>query len=105
MEARKSDEASLNSFPNLPEDSFLIDEIPGFAKGLPQTPLLEFPVELNDYFPLIQKSYVVGSVLEEIMKRLILQYVDAGFYIRGTSQYVSPVFGMVKPKKCDDTKL
>jgi hypothetical protein len=28
--------------------------------GLPQTPLLEFRVELNDYSPLIQKTYVVG---------------------------------------------
>jgi hypothetical protein len=39
------------------------------------------------------------------MKRLIQQYVDAGFYIRGTSQYVSPAFVVVKPKKSDDTKL
>jgi hypothetical protein len=29
----KSDEISLNLFPNLPEDAILIDEIPGFAKG------------------------------------------------------------------------
>ena len=29
----KSDEVSLNSFPNLPEDAIIIDEIPGFAKG------------------------------------------------------------------------
>ena len=29
----KSDEVSLNLFPNLPEDAILIDEIPGFAKG------------------------------------------------------------------------
>ena len=70
---------------------------------LPQTPLLEFRVELNDYSPLIQKPYVVGPVLEEIMKRRIQQYVDAGFYIRGTSQYVSPAFVVVKPKKSDDT--
>jgi len=144
----KSDEISANLFPNLPEDAFLIDEIPGFSKGkendigsillekvevsdlnedqkedllnlvslyqdifiegiegLPQTPLLEFRVKLNDYSPLIQKPYVVGPVLEEIMKRLIQQYVDAGFYIRGTSQYVSPAFVVVKPKKSDDTKL
>ena len=57
-------------------------------QGLAQTPLLEFRVQLNDYYPLIQKPYVVGPVLEEIMERLIQQYVDAGFYIRGT-QYVS----------------
>ena len=74
-------------------------------EGLPQTPLLEFRVELNDYSPLIQKPYVVGPVLEEIMKRLIQQYVDAGFYIRGTSQYVSPAFVVEKSKKSDDTKL
>jgi len=35
---------------------------------------------LNDYSPLIQKPYVVGPVLEEIMKRFIQQYFDAGFY-------------------------
>ena len=74
-------------------------------EGLPQTPLLEFRVELNDYSPLIQNPYVVGPVLEEIMKRLIQQYVDAGFYIRGTSQYVSPAFVVVKPKQSDDTQL
>jgi hypothetical protein len=144
----KSDEVSLNLFPNLLKDSILIDEIPGFSngkendvgsillekvegsdlnedqkedllnlvslyqtvfidgiEGLPQTPLLEFRVELNDYSPLIQKPYVVGLFLEETMKRLIQQYVDAGFYIRGTSQYVSPAFVVVKPKKSDDTKL
>jgi len=61
----------------------LIEEI----EGLPQTPLLEFRVELHDYSPLIQKPYVVRPVLEEILKRLIQRYADAGFYIRGTSQY------------------
>ena len=45
----------------------LIEEI----NGLPQTPLLEFQVELNDYSPLTHKLYVVGPVLEEILKRLI----------------------------------
>jgi hypothetical protein len=39
------------------------------------------------------------------MKRLIQQYVDAGFYICGASQYVSPAFFVVKPKKSDDTEL
>ena len=56
-------------------------------EGLPQTPLLEFRVELNDYSPLIQKLYVVVLVLEDIMKRLIQHCVDAGFYIWGTFQY------------------
>jgi hypothetical protein len=49
------------------------------VEELPQTPLLEFRIELNDYSPLIQKPYVVGPVLEEIIKRLIQQYVDAEF--------------------------
>jgi len=144
----KSDEVSLNLYPNLPEDATLVDEIPGFAKGkendigsillekvegsdfkedqkedllnlvslfqdifiegiegLPQTPLLEFRVELNEYSPLSQKPYVVWPVLEEIMKSLIQQYIDAGFYIRGTSQYVSSAFVSVKRKKRNDTKL
>jgi hypothetical protein len=57
-------------------------------EGLPQTPLHEFRVELNDYSPLIPKPYAVVPILEEIMKRLIQQYVDAGCYIRETSQYV-----------------
>jgi hypothetical protein len=74
-------------------------------EGLPQTRLLEIRVELNDYSPLIRKRYEVGPVVEEIMKRLIQHYVDAGFYIRGTFQYVSPAFVVVKPKKSDDTKL
>ena len=65
---------------------------------LRQTPLLEFRVQLNDYSPLIQKPYVVRPVLEEIMKRLLQQYVDAGFYTRGSSQYVSPAFVVVKPE-------
>jgi len=73
--------------------------------GLPQTPVLELREELNDYSPLIQKPYVVMPVLEEIMKRLIQQYVDTGFHIRGTSQYASPGFVVLKPKKSDDTKL
>ena len=29
----KSDEVSLNLFPNIPKDAIPIDEIPGFAKG------------------------------------------------------------------------
>jgi len=57
-------------------------------EGLPQTPLLKILIELNDYSPLIQKTYVVGPVLEETMKRFIQQYDDAGFYIRGTTQHV-----------------
>ena len=76
-----------------------------FIEGLPQTALLEFRVKLNDYSPLIQKPYVAGSVLEEIMKRLIKQYVDPGFYLSRTVQYVSPAFVVVKPKNNDDTKL
>ena len=95
-----SDSIKMISRLSLYQDTF-IEEI----EGLPQTPLLEFHVELSDYSPLIQKHYVVGPVLEEIMKRLIQQYVDAGFYIRGTSQCVSPAFVVVKPNKSDDTKL
>ena len=66
--------------------NIFIEEI----EGLPRTPQLEFRVDLNDYSSLIQKPDVVGPVLEEIIKRLIQQYVDSGFYIRGTSRYVSP---------------
>jgi hypothetical protein len=54
---------------------------------------------------LIQKPYVVWPVLEEIIKRVIQQYVDAGFYIQGASQYVSPAFFVLKPKKSDHGKL
>ena len=42
---------------------------------VPRAPLLALRVELNHYSPLIQKPCVVGRVLEEIMTRLIQQYM------------------------------
>ena len=86
----KSDQVGLNLFPNLPENVVLIDEIPGFAKGKENdigSILLE-EVEGSDFNEdqkedllnlvslykdiFIEKPFVVGPVLEELMKRLIL---------------------------------
>ena len=80
----------MNSSPNLPEHEILIDQIPEFAKGKEndigsilleklagsdlnedqKEDLLNLVSLYKDIF--IEKPFVVGPVLEELMKRLIL---------------------------------
>jgi len=60
----KSDEVSLNLFPNLLEDAILIDEIPGFAKG-----------KENDIGSILLEK-VEGSDLNEDQKEDLLNLVS-----------------------------
>ena len=74
-------------------------------KGSPQTPLLEYKIELCDDLPLKSNPYIVEPILEEIARGLIQEYVDSGFYIKGESEYVSPCFVFIKPRRTDDPHL
>jgi hypothetical protein len=60
----KSDEVTLNVFPNLPEDAILIDEIPGFCKG-----------KENDIGSILLEK-VEGSDLNEDQKEDLLNLVS-----------------------------
>jgi hypothetical protein len=129
----------MSPFPNFPEKTYIVNEIPPVVsdenvseilavkveeshlnleekeelfnnvslfsdvfiegiKGLPQTPPLEYKIELNDTSPSKSKPYNLGPILEEIARRQIQEYMDAGFYVRGESEYASPSFVVVKPR-------
>jgi hypothetical protein len=141
-----NDELVMSPFPNLPEDTYLVNEIPPVnsnenvceilavkveeshldleereellntvslfsdvsiegIKDLTQTPLLQYKIELNDTSPLKSKHYNLGRILEEIARSQIQEYIDAGFNVRGESEYVSPAFVVIKPTKADDPQV
>jgi hypothetical protein len=51
------------------------------------------------------KSYNLAPILEEIARRQIQEYMDAGFYVRDESEYVSPAFVVSKPQKAYDPQF